>query len=113
MSEAIFFPTAHYSPAVGTTGSTLQALIGSTINIGICKHIYLQCDPGNAGTIILGGMNTTTATTNYGIVLPIPSTTLGPAAPLPFEASHGLLSPAMITLRAANTTDKIHVFIIK
>jgi len=108
-----YFPTQHYTVAVGTLSTTVQALIGATTNVGICKQIYLQADPGNAGTIMLGGINTTVATTNWGIILPIPSTTVGPAAPLPFEASSGLISPGAIALRAANTTDKVHIFLIK
>jgi len=107
-----YFPAQHYTVTVGTVGTTIQALIGATTNIGICKQIFLQADPANSGTVLIGGINSTVTTANWGIVIPIPLTNI-PAAPLPFEASSGLMSPGELALKAANTTDKIHVFIVK
>lgn len=99
----------------GTISTTLQSLVPSTImHFGICKQIFLQADPSNSGVIKVKGANSypaTTATTAYGIQIPIPDSSV-PAAPLPFEGNTGLTSLGEIKVRAANTTDIVHVFCI-
>ena len=101
----------HFIVTPGTTGTTIRAMISSTIQVSNCRQVFIQAARGNSGIILGGGSRSVLSTTNYGFEIPIPVTTI-PAAPFPIEASNAIVSLADIKLLCANTTDKATITVV-
>ncbi len=54
------------------------------------KSVMIQCAPANAGVVYIGGGGQTVSSSSYGVVLPIPATSV-PAPPLLYPGQAGVV----------------------
>ena len=93
---------------VTLTGSA-QAL-GASIDAGVVKGLAIQADPGNSHVVYVGGANVAVSSTNYGILIPIPVTSI-PAAPTLLQFDSGFFSLNQIYVIGTNT-EKLRILVI-
>lgn len=101
-------PVNHYTVTISVTTSFQ---LSSVVTVGDpIKFIALQADAGNAGAIFVGGTAGTLSSSDYGIRIPVPVTSV-PAAPIQIGPHPGLLSAGEIYI-VGTTTDKLHVLVV-
>lgn len=107
MSEALPVASAVITLTGGVTPNQL-ALPSVDIAVPL-REIAIQADPANAGVMYIGGPNVTS--TNYGVIVPIPVSSI-PSAPFVLgEFDDGSVSlGAFYVLGTAN--DKVHILVL-
>ena len=97
----------HFTVTISVT--TSFQISGTVTTPDPIKFITFQADVSNAGPVYIGGAETLSSS-DYGIYLPKPVTSL-PAAPIMLGTGNGFLSASEIYF-IGTTTDKVHVFLV-
>lgn len=73
------------------------------------SYMALQADSANAAVVYVGGYPTVVSSSDFGMVVPIPATSI-PAAPLVIQPGNGSIRLSEWTVKGANA-EKLHILL--